>query len=310
VAGNGDLVATGEFDGEVVIARVDSEGTPVWARTVGGAADDEGSSIIRMGGGFLVLGNTQSFEAGNQDLWLIRIDDSGTVLWTKTFGGTGGSEGSTGIIYRQTLSASSDGGAIVATNSSSPPLEDRVPVVLKIDAAGSLEWANAYPLGAGLASAVAEFAGGYRVFGTIQDEFQMAITHTGAFQWARVYGPDFYPNYLDGDVTSDGGGVLFTESHTFPVEDPDSNHWFRLVKTDREGRTHGCCDETNLAVTEVPLPFPLVLETGYETGVAPNSFVVDTLVPVPLAMKALTHCQSLDDFLCGGIVKGECLCPQ
>ena len=309
VASNGDVVATGELGGQLFVARVDAAGTYLWGRTIGGVAADEGNSLIEQGSGFLILGNTSSFGAGGQDLWLVRIDAIGNVLWTKTFGGTGPEGSSYAIIGRQTVSPTSDGGALIATNSGSAPLTAEHAVVFKVDAVGSLDWANAYPLGSqSIASAAVEGQGGYRVFGSHIDEFQMGLGYGGDVLWTRSYGPDGYVNYLDGNVTADGGGVLFTESHHFPVSNPA--HWFRLVKTDAEGRTHGCCDETNDTVAEVPLPFPLSFETGYSSAPLANPFVVEVLFSTPLMMKELTHCLSREDYLCGGVITGECPCTE
>ncbi len=40
-------------------------------------------------GGFIVAATTSSFGAGGQDIYLIKTDENGDTLWTKTFGGTG-----------------------------------------------------------------------------------------------------------------------------------------------------------------------------------------------------------------------------
>ena len=38
-------------------------------------------------GGFVFIGETSSFGAGNYDIWLVRTDSEGETLWTRTFGG-------------------------------------------------------------------------------------------------------------------------------------------------------------------------------------------------------------------------------
>jgi len=62
----------------------------VWTKTFGGALADVGNSVIQTNdGGFVVAATTSSFGAGGQDIWLIKTDENGDTLWTKTFGGIG-----------------------------------------------------------------------------------------------------------------------------------------------------------------------------------------------------------------------------
>jgi len=43
-------------------------------------------------GGFIVTASTDSFGAGERDAWILRLDSAGTVIWQKTYGGTGNDE--------------------------------------------------------------------------------------------------------------------------------------------------------------------------------------------------------------------------
>ncbi|MCW8823334.1 MAG: hypothetical protein OQK63_04570, partial [Ignavibacteriaceae bacterium] len=61
-----------------------------WTKTFGGPLADVGNSVKQTNdGGFIVAATTSSFGAGGQDIWLIKTDENGDTLWTKTFGGTG-----------------------------------------------------------------------------------------------------------------------------------------------------------------------------------------------------------------------------
>ena len=60
-----------------------------WNRTFGGPYGDGVWSLDRIeDGGFIMAGYTSSNGQGS-DLWLLKINDSGTEVWNRTFGGAG-----------------------------------------------------------------------------------------------------------------------------------------------------------------------------------------------------------------------------
>ncbi len=62
-----------------------SQETP--GKTFGGWENDVGLTICQASdGGFLIAGTTRSFGAGSNDIYLVRIDKNGTVIWTRTIG--------------------------------------------------------------------------------------------------------------------------------------------------------------------------------------------------------------------------------
>ena len=92
VIGWTDSVGAGDRDAWVV--KLDADGNPERQRAFGGPGRDEAHSVeVAAGGlqlpGYLVVGVTESFGAGGEDIWALRLDESGNVLWEKTYGGTG-----------------------------------------------------------------------------------------------------------------------------------------------------------------------------------------------------------------------------
>jgi hypothetical protein len=73
---------------DVYLVRTDSAGVMLWNRTYGGTGSDYGYSVVQTSdGGYTMTGYTQSYGAGGQDLWLVKTDSSGNLLWNKTYGG-------------------------------------------------------------------------------------------------------------------------------------------------------------------------------------------------------------------------------
>ena len=92
LTGSTKSFGAGAYD--VWLLKTDSFGDTLWTKTFGGIADDGGRSIQQTSdGGYIIVGYTISFSAGLSDVWLIKTDASGEILWTKTFGGSDGEGG-------------------------------------------------------------------------------------------------------------------------------------------------------------------------------------------------------------------------
>jgi hypothetical protein len=150
-----------EFIRDVWVLKLDASGNIEWQKSYGGATNDdyndhdEAYSVQQTSdGGFVVAGYTMSFGAGNNDLWVLKLDASGIIEWQKTYGG--GSNESAKSIQQTT-----DSGYIVAGSGFGGFW------VLKLDTSGNVQWQKTYG-GASLDSArsIQQAAdGGYIVAG-------------------------------------------------------------------------------------------------------------------------------------------------
>ena len=109
------------------IIRIDENGDTLWTRVYGGSDLDRGYSVIESPfGGFLITGPTKSFGAGEQDIWLVKIDSNGDTLWTKTYGGAN-IDGGLSIIE------CSSGGYLIAGHTNSFGMGDFDVWILRIE---------------------------------------------------------------------------------------------------------------------------------------------------------------------------------
>jgi len=80
----------GEKDEDAWVVKLDNQGNLLWDNTFGGSDWDEANSIIQtIDGGYLVAGGTASKGVGKFDVWIVKLNSQGNLLWDKTFGGSG-----------------------------------------------------------------------------------------------------------------------------------------------------------------------------------------------------------------------------
>jgi len=76
--------------------RLDSSGNIQWQKAYGGGNEEFGFGVIAASdGGFIITGASSSNDGdvtgnlGGSDAWMIRVDNSGNLVWQKCFGGRG-----------------------------------------------------------------------------------------------------------------------------------------------------------------------------------------------------------------------------
>jgi hypothetical protein len=133
-------------DRDFWVVKLNATGTLQWQKCLGGTSADEAQSVQQTSdGGFIVAGQTYSNDGdvsgihGSKDLWIVKIDATGTLQWQKCLGGTSADEA-------QSIQLTSDGGYIVAGITGSNDgdvLGNHGAVdfwVVKLDENGTVQW--------------------------------------------------------------------------------------------------------------------------------------------------------------------------
>jgi hypothetical protein len=124
--------------GQAWLIKTNNVGDTLWTKLYGGFWNEYISNSIQTSdNGYALIGQTNSFGNGNNDVWFIKTDINGDTLWTKTYGG---SDDDFGISIDQT----NDGGYIISagTNSSGNGLVDYW--LIKTNALGDTLWTRTY----------------------------------------------------------------------------------------------------------------------------------------------------------------------
>lgn len=132
----GSTTSFGAGDRDFYLIRTNSLGDTLWTKAFGGSGYDQCNSVLEdSDGGFIVAGESYSFGVSGADIFLIKTDNSGNILWTLISGGATHDY----CIYTQ---KTSDGGTIVLGHTYSYGAGDYDIYLLKINASGTILWSK------------------------------------------------------------------------------------------------------------------------------------------------------------------------
>lgn len=232
---------TDDKNKNIYMLKTDRSGQLEWSYVYGGTDSDVARDMKPTSdGGFIVVGNSTSWGAGEKDVYLLKLDKKGDVEWSYTYGGE---QYDYGFSVIQCL----DGGYMVAGETSSFGRGSEG-YLIKVDALGSLQWSKTYGgSGTDFAFDLAELEDGF-VFGMQTnshgagkfDQAVVKVDKEGVIQWYRTYGGKSDDNGFDLLKTKDGGFVLTGSTLSYGKGRED----FYLIKMDKKGdiewgRTYG-----------------------------------------------------------------------
>jgi hypothetical protein len=274
-----------------------------WAHAYGGSNDDSGSSIEQTSdGGYIVAGSTWSIGVGNSDIWILKLDSTGNVVWQKTYGGSDNEYGSS-------IEQTSDGDYIVlATIWSIGAGADDI-WILKLDSIGNVVWQKIYSGSIDVnASSIQQTSdGGYIVAGSyLYDMLVLKLDVPGNITWQKTYGALNNDSSLSIQQTSDGGYIMAGYTKSFG----EGNYDIWILKLKPNGTMGSSCSFNNntainainssatTANTNASISSPSI--TIINTGIAGiDSMMTDILIcsscPVP---DGLTNNTATDEEVC------------
>ena len=239
-------------------------------KTIGGTGRDYGTQIQHTtDNGYILVGTTLSFGAGGYDVYLIKLNNNGDTLWTKTYGGSNDE-------YGNSVKQTPDGGYIIAGNSTSFGANGQDVYLLKTDSIGNVSWSKLFgAAGTDYGNTVLLTSdSGYLVGGTTQnlgagnyDAYCIKTDANGNALWTRTYGGSFEDDGNFVQQTSDNGFILIGATQSFGAGGVD----IYVVKTNANGdtlwtRTYGdTFDDLGFSILQTA-------DNGYILTGATNSF--------------------------------------
>lgn len=202
---NGDFIIVGrafnKTDNSSAFAiRVASNGTMLWDKIYDTPFTQFFSSIATLSGGNLIAVGTFSYSifAGDEYLWIVKLDNYGNILFQNAIGTVGVQSNGLGVC------ATSDGGYAIVAQS----IPNGVPssIVLKFNSENKIEWQKTFDVG--IAHSIKEtMDGGFVLSGAklineslLSNPFILRLNESGDSLWLNIF--DDYKVYvlLDSDI--------------------------------------------------------------------------------------------------------------
>jgi hypothetical protein len=229
------------------LVKIDAAGEVLWTKTYGKSAEDVGYGVgLAHDGGYVITGyvdGTGEWTPG--DLWLLKTDDAGDTLWTKTY--SAGSENFGFDIYPTT-----DGGYVIGglkgTNSGDL-------WILKTDGAGDTTWTGAW--------------GGY----TRDNALSLCITSDGGYLAAGMRMPGAVPDlYLVKtrpvlELTAPNGGENLVAETPYTIRwhvenSPQPPHSFRVLFSSDGGASYEDTIASDISPEDTSYNWPVPGDLG------------------------------------------------
>lgn len=237
---------------DIYLIKTDANGNLLWSKTFGGTNSDYTISVQQTNdGGYILCGTAESYGAGGSDIYLIKTDTIGDLVWTKTYGGTVGEEGNS-------VQQTSDGGYIVAGYTYSFGAGNSDIYLIRTDANGDTLWSKTYGgTNADLGFSVRQTTdGGFIIsgntlsFGAGNGDIYLIKTDTiGDVLWTKAFGgTGGEAGYSYVRQTIDGGYIISGKTYSFGFGNGD----FYLIKTDSSGNS-GCNEFSTNSIVTAPL---------------------------------------------------------
>ncbi|OGU37221.1 MAG: hypothetical protein A2315_03975 [Ignavibacteria bacterium RIFOXYB2_FULL_35_12] len=218
------------WDSDLYLIKTDKHGDTLWAKTYGGAGNETGVDVKQTtDNAYIICGYNATIEAGNFDVWLLKINSSGDTLWAKKFGGNNNDFGNS-------VFQTDDGGYVIIGSTESYGAFDSNLMMIKTNASGDSLWSKVHIISYHqiVSEAQPTSDGGYIVAGYTQlkgffnaDVWLVKLYSNGEIEWTKTFGSDLDDIAYSVQETADAGYIITGSRY--------GDLW--LIKTDMYGDT-------------------------------------------------------------------------
>ena len=232
IAGATSSFGAGDID--VYLIKTEPNGHSQWQKTFGGSDNDFGNSVQQTSdGGYVIAGYTNFSVVRRTDVYIIKTEPNGSSQWHKTFGGSDSD-------YGRSVQQTSDGGYIIAGDTSSFGAGGFDVSLIKTEPNGSSQWQKTFGgSDFDMCSSVQQTSdGGYVIAGSTysfgaggSDVYLIKTEPNGNSQWEKTFGGNDDDGGYSVQQTADDGYIIAGYTDSFGAGDID----VYLIKTKPNG---------------------------------------------------------------------------
>jgi hypothetical protein len=274
----GSTYTYGAGNSDFFVVKLDAGGNYLWSKAIGGTSADFPSAIAATSdGGYIAVGYTLSFGVTTQSTYVVKLDASGGVTWSKTYYvASGNTDMGFDII------PTADGGYAVAGstyNGSGTELQDGM--VLKLTSTGVVSWCKTYGFtGSDALSTIIQttdggyFLGGFEP-GSANNAQIVKLSSAGALSWNRsIGGASALEEASEVIATSDGGYMMVGNTVTYGAGNRDVyfTKWTNTGTLSWTRAVGGSAIDASTQVVQLPDNGYFALATTTSFGAGSNDF--------------------------------------
>ncbi len=235
----GQTSSMGNGEEDVLLIKTNDKGKELWRKSFGGPFNDRGLSItLANDGGYILIGRTEVINNEKANVYLIKTDKDGNLLWEKTFGGDN-------LDIGESVIETKEGDIIIVGHTQSfATIDPNNPVISSIssdiyfiktnalgevlveETFGNIEQDIAYDV-------IETPEGNFALTGVTTDNsdaYLLLVDKNGKELWSKSYGGTFEEIGYSIDLTNDGGFIIAGFKTITPT-----NSEIYLIKTDKSG---------------------------------------------------------------------------
>jgi hypothetical protein len=134
----GSTSSFGQGNTDLYLVKLDSMGNKKFEKSFGSYNNEIGKSVLQLfDSSYVAVGYTNSTGFGGYDIFLVKTDKNGNLLWEKTIGGSDWD-------FAYSLQATNDGGFVIAGTTYSYGRGNADGYVVKTDGSGNVVWTKTY----------------------------------------------------------------------------------------------------------------------------------------------------------------------